>query len=149
MPWFSWGYFGVLIGLLRNCLSSSFYVNRIKHLYREGGLGLLFYVWAFIFTFHLYIPLLPPPSWRSIPRLASITTGQTDVPILRPLSHVVWDRQCASQVLSLKASVNVVIETSYMGSKLLQVCLLLDQISTNELFWGFELVSFCVFKRDG
>ena len=62
----------------------------------------------------LYIPLFPPPSDRSSPHLASIATGQTDVHILRPLSHVVWDRQCARQVLSLKANVKVVIGTVLM-----------------------------------
>ena len=54
-------------------------------------------------------PVLPPPSDRSIPYLASIAAAQTGIHALRPLSHVVWDRQCTRQVLSLKANVKMVI----------------------------------------
>jgi len=57
-------------------------------------------------------PVLPPPSRRSIPYLVSIATGQTDIHVLRPLSHVVWDRQCTRQALSLKANVNIDTGTS-------------------------------------
>jgi len=85
------------------------------------GIGLTVFIKLVRFSFKGEVPftspVLPPPSDRSIPYLASIATGQTDIHVLRPLSHVVWDRQCARQVLLLKANVNVDIDTTFSQIK--------------------------------